>query len=276
MRLIFLISLLIAAAARAGAVTLEEAASAVFRSGGQAGLSALQVPLLPEPRAWGRAAAPDQAWVESVKRAYRASPIGGLPPAQLAELPQAALRQMQEDAQVYPSRAYLIVAAGRPAYVIENDNLEALFVNIFDGDGRHIAFGGVDENYDFWWLPPSARAAEELSVPEYCRINDRALNALDEQIMTRESPRDPVTGNLYIDLRAEGPAGKLIKARVINVRHYHPGDQFHIEVYAGGKLIFKSGRQDNPIFIGFQVDDVPFSLTCFEDIRGREAASTLK
>lgn len=119
--------------------------------------------------------------------------------------------------------------------------------------------------------PPAApaKSAEELSFPEYCRINDRNLAALAEEVMTKDSPRDPATGNLFIELAAAGPGGKQIKAKVVNVRHAHPGDQFHIELYVGGKLLFKSGRQDNPIFIGFQVDDVPFSLTCFEDIRGK-------
>lgn len=115
---------------------------------------------------------------------------------------------------------------------------------------------------------PAAKSVEELSVPEYCRINDRDLNALAEEVMTRQSPRDPVSGNLFMELLAAGPAGKQIRAKVVNVRHAHPGDQFHIEVYAGGGLVFKSGRQDNPIFIAFQVDGEPFSLTCFEDIRG--------
>lgn len=115
---------------------------------------------------------------------------------------------------------------------------------------------------------PAVKSSEELSFPEYCRINDRNLNALAEEVMTKDSPRDPLSGNLFIELLADGPAGKQIKAKVVNVRHAHPGDQFHIEVYAGGGLVFKSGRQDNPIFIAFQVDGEPFSLTCFEDIRG--------
>jgi hypothetical protein len=113
---------------------------------------------------------------------------------------------------------------------------------------------------------PEVKSAEELSFPEYCRINDKDLNALAEEVMTKDSPRDPATGNLFIELAAAGPGGQQLKARVVNVRHAHPGDQFHIELYAGGRLLFKSGRQDNPIFIGFQVDGVPFSLTCFEDI----------
>ncbi|HAH31230.1 MAG TPA: hypothetical protein DCL44_02830 [Elusimicrobia bacterium] len=111
------------------------------------------------------------------------------------------------------------------------------------------------------------RSVVELEFPEYCRINDKDLNALTEDIMTRESPRDPLYNNLFIQLEAATPAGKTIRAKVINVRHGHPGDQFHIEVFVAGKLLFKSGRQDNPIFIGFQVDDVPYSLTCFEDIQ---------
>lgn len=114
----------------------------------------------------------------------------------------------------------------------------------------------------------AVKSVEELSFPEYCRVNDRNLNALAEEVMTKDSPRDPASGNLFIELLATGPAGKQIRAKVVNVRHAHPGDQFHIEVYAGGALVFKSGRQDNPIFIAFQVDGEPFSLTCFEDIRG--------
>lgn len=251
---------------------LDEAAGTEFTLNGPVVGFALPELELPPPEVAVLAAQrPDAAWLMAVKRVYNTTPIGNLPPAQLSELPSAALQQMQEDAQVYPSRAYKIIADGLTAYVIENDNLDALYVNIFDVNGAHIAFGGFDENYDFWWLPPSARAVEELSTPEYCRINDRDLNALAEGIMTKDSPRDPVTRNLYLELEAAGPGGKPIKARIVNVRHSHPGDQFHIEVYAAGKLLFKSGRQDNPVFIGFQVDDVPFSLTCFEDIRGGKA-----
>ena len=119
---------------------------------------------------------------------------------------------------------------------------------------------------------PEARSVTELETPEYCRLNDRDLNALTEEVMTRESPRDPVTKNLFIELVAATPEGKSLMAKVVNVRHAHPGDQFHIEVYADKKLVFKSGRQDNPIFIGFQLDGVPYSLTCFEDIRARVPA----
>lgn len=94
----------------------------------------------------------DAAWINAVKKAYRAAPVGTLPPAQLAELPPAALQQLQWDAQVYPSKAYRLEVDGRVAYAIENDNLDALYVNIFDAAGAHIAYGGFDENYDFWWL----------------------------------------------------------------------------------------------------------------------------
>ena len=69
-----------------------------------------------------------------------------------SELPAAALQQMHEDAAIYPSKAFKIVYEGRTAYVIENDNSYGLFVNIFDETGRHIAYGGYDENYDFYWL----------------------------------------------------------------------------------------------------------------------------
>lgn len=105
-----------------------------------------------------------------------------------------------------------------------------------------------------------------LEKPQYCRINDQALNALAEGVMTRDSPRDPVRNNLYLKLEAPTPGGKTIKAVIVNVLHAHPGDQFHIEVYIAGKLLFKSGRQDNPIFIEFRVDEIAYSLTCFEDI----------
>lgn len=111
-----------------------------------------------------------------------------------------------------------------------------------------------------------ARSVTELELPEYCRINDKDLNALVEDVMTRQSPRDPATNNLFIKLTAAAQDGKSIQARIVNVKHAHPGDQFHIEVYVAGKLLFKSGRQDNPVYIGFQVDDVPYSLVCFEDI----------
>lgn len=110
------------------------------------------------------------------------------------------------------------------------------------------------------------KSVTELELPEYCRINDKDLNALAEDVMTRQSPHYPGLGNLFIQLAAATPEGKPITAKIINVKHAHPGDQFHIEVYVAGKLLFKSGRQDNPIFIGFQVDDVPYSLVCFEDI----------
>lgn len=248
------------------------AAAADFSLNAPVGATTLPQAPQPGPQiAVPAARAQSAAWLAEVKRVYVTTPIGGLPLAQLSELPAAALQQLREDAQVYPSMAYKIVVDGQTAYVIENDNLDALYVNIFDAAGAHIAFGGFDENYDFWWLPPSARSAEELSFPEYCRINDRDLAALAEGVMTKESPRDPVTGNLLLELEAAGPGGRPIKAKIVNVRHSHPGDQFHIELYAAGKLIFKSGRQDNPIFIGFQVEDVPFSLTCFEDIRGSRA-----
>lgn len=105
-----------------------------------------------------------------------------------------------------------------------------------------------------------------LETPQYCRINDQALNALAEGTMTRQSPRDPVRNNLYLKLEAATPSGTTIRAIIVNVLHAHPGDQFHIELYAAGKLLFKSGRQDNPIFIEFRVDEKPYSLTCFEDI----------
>lgn len=91
-------------------------------------------------------------WITAVKRKYLACPQGGLPPAAVAELPGAAVQQMQWDAATYPSKAYKITVEGRVAFVIENDNLDALYVNIFDEDGRHIAHGGFDENYDFYWL----------------------------------------------------------------------------------------------------------------------------
>lgn len=121
----------------------------------------------------------------------------------------------------------------------------------------------------------TAKSAEELSFPEYCRINDKDLTALAEDVMTKDSPRDPATGNLFIELAAAGPGGRQLKARVVNVRHAHPGDQFHIELYVGGNLLFKSGRQDNPIFIGFQVDGEPFSLACFEDIPQKSRSLTI-
>lgn len=115
----------------------------------------LPLPGLPlpknEPAAPG-ADAPSPEWIRAVKKAYLSCPQGNLPPAELAELPAAALQQLQWDATAYPSKAYKILVDGRPAFVIENDNLDALYVNIFDGNGAHIAYGGFDENYDFCWL----------------------------------------------------------------------------------------------------------------------------
>lgn len=35
----------------------------------------------------------------------------------------------------------------------------------------------------------AGKSAEELSFPEYCRINDRSLDALAEEVMTKDSPR---------------------------------------------------------------------------------------
>lgn len=111
-----------------------------------------------------------------------------------------------------------------------------------------------------------AKSVSQLSWPEYCRINDANNAALIEDIMTLQSPQD-LNGNPVLELKAFSSSAKEIRARIVNVRHSHPGDQFHIEVYVAGKLLFKSGRQDNPIFIGFMVDDSYYSLACFEDIR---------
>ncbi len=128
-------------------------AGADFALNGPFDAAALPELKLPEPGIAACAAKEtDAAWIAAVKRVYNTTPQGNLPPAELAELPAAALRQMQEDAQVYPSKAYKIAVDGRTAYVIENDNLDALYVNIFDAGGAHIAYGGFDENYDFWWL----------------------------------------------------------------------------------------------------------------------------
>lgn len=113
------------------------------------------VPGLPLPRrepAGLKAAAAAPEWIKAVKKAYLACPQGNLPPAEAAELPAAAQQQLQWDGATYPSKAYKLVVDGRAAYVIENDNLDALYVNIFDEDGAHIAYGGFDENYDFYWL----------------------------------------------------------------------------------------------------------------------------
>ena len=77
---------------------------------------------------------------------------GGAIVAGAAELPAAALQQMHWDAATYPSKAYKITVDGLAAFVVENDNPDALYVNIFDENGVNIAYGGFDENYDFYWL----------------------------------------------------------------------------------------------------------------------------
>jgi len=50
------------------------------------------------------------------------------------------------------SYAIELTVDGRAAFFIENDNSYGLFVNVFDETGAHIAYGGFDENYDFYWL----------------------------------------------------------------------------------------------------------------------------
>lgn len=95
---------------------------------------------------------PSPAWIAAVKKAYFSYPQGALPPAALAELPAAALQQIHDDAYIYPSKAYKLTVDGQVAYFIENDNSYGLFVNVFSGTGAHIAYGGFDENYDFYWL----------------------------------------------------------------------------------------------------------------------------
>ena len=97
-----------------------------------------------------RGEVPPKEWLDAVKNIYLS--YQGMIPVMPEELPAAALRQMQEDAVVYPSKAFKVTIQGRTAFVIENDNNDALYVNIFDEQGNHIAFGGVDENADFWWL----------------------------------------------------------------------------------------------------------------------------
>ena len=110
---------------------------------------------LPKSESAARAAeVPSPEWIIAVKRAYLSSPQGCLPPVEEKELPAAALQQIQWDwdATGYPSKAYKMIVEGRPAFVIENDNSYGLFVNIFDENGVNTAYGGVDENYDFYWL----------------------------------------------------------------------------------------------------------------------------
>jgi len=99
-----------------------------------------------------KADAPSPEWIKAVKKEYLSCSQGNLPPAEIAELPAAALQQLQWDGATYPSKAYKVLVQGRPAFVIENDNLDALYVNIFDENGVHIAYGGFDENYEFYWL----------------------------------------------------------------------------------------------------------------------------
>ncbi|HAH31493.1 MAG TPA: hypothetical protein DCL44_04160 [Elusimicrobia bacterium] len=93
-------------------------------------------------------------WIKAVKEAYFSTPQGCLPPAEENELPAAAIQQIQWDwnATAYPSKAYKMMVENRPAFVIENDNSYGLFVNIFDENGVNVAYGGFDENYDFYWL----------------------------------------------------------------------------------------------------------------------------
>ena len=154
MKIIISAVLLAAAAGTARAGELEAAAVAAALPGNI--LAGAALPLLPSPEFAVSAAvaqqAPSAGWILAVKNAYRSTPIGGLPPARETELPAAALQQLREDAVVYPSRAYRIEIGGRAAFVIENDNYDALYVNIFDESGEHIAYGGYDENYDFYWL----------------------------------------------------------------------------------------------------------------------------
>ena len=154
MKIIISAVLLAAAAGTTRAGELENAAVAAVLSGNilaGAALPYLSSPVI-EVKALADMQPPSAGWVRAVKTAYRSAPTGGLPPAKEAELPAAALQQLREDAVVYPSRAYRIEIDGRTAFVIENDNYDALYVNIFDESGEHIAYGGYDENYDFYWL----------------------------------------------------------------------------------------------------------------------------
>ncbi|HBA62133.1 MAG TPA: hypothetical protein DCZ92_15230 [Elusimicrobia bacterium] len=154
-----LIAIFLAAApAAALAGVLEEAAAVPFTNIAVAP-GALALPAVPAPSLVPlRAAQPPSAgWIKAVKKAYLSTPIGSLPPAAAAELPAAALQQLQWDAATYPSKAYKLTVDGRTAFVIENDNQDALYVNIFDETGAHIAYGGFDENYDFYWLSKKAK-----------------------------------------------------------------------------------------------------------------------
>ncbi|OGS13502.1 MAG: hypothetical protein A2234_10360 [Elusimicrobia bacterium RIFOXYA2_FULL_58_8] len=125
--------------------------------GGLAALPPAQQLPIPKSVPAFRASAAPAAWILAVKKAYLSCPQGALPPAMAAELPLAAAQQMQWDSSTYPSKAYKIVLDGRAAFVIENDNFDALYVNIFDEAGAHIAYGGFDENYDFYWLTKNSR-----------------------------------------------------------------------------------------------------------------------
>ena len=100
---------------------------------------------------------PSAQWIMAVKKAYLSTPIGCLPPAAQEELPAAALEQLHWDAAAYPSKAYKLTVDGLTAFVIENDNYDALYVNIFDANGKLIAYGGFDENYDFYWLTKNTK-----------------------------------------------------------------------------------------------------------------------
>ncbi len=126
-------------------------------------LAALPSPALlppPSPAAVVRPAPVNTPeWINAVKKAYFSYPQGGLPPALETELPAGALQQMQWDAATYPSKAYKLEVEGRTVYFIENDNFDALYVNVFDETGLNIAYGGFDENYDFYWLSKAPAAA---------------------------------------------------------------------------------------------------------------------
>jgi len=118
-----------------------------------------------------------------------------------------------------------------------------------------------------------ALASGGLTYPTYCRIADVDAKALAEDVLTQESPRDAVTNNLYMVLKATAVGapqgkGKSIEARITNVLWGGPGskDQFQVLINVNGKPYMKTGRQDLPIYIDFYVDEARHRLVCFEDI----------
>lgn len=109
-------------------------------------------------------------------------------------------------------------------------------------------------------------ATDHIKTPVYCRIADKDLNVLTEDILKPASPKDS-RGNPFIILKTTSTTGKMIQAKVTNVLWgFGTRDQFQIGISVDGKPYLGNNRQDLTFLFNFYVDEVRHTLICFEDI----------